>query len=103
MKGDYPRFRAAYEREELAAHFHLTASDLELIGQCRGDVNRQGVAVLLKSLGHLGYFPDDLHEAPREVKEYLAGQLNLLWDYTEHYPADERTRRYHLALIRGHT
>jgi hypothetical protein len=37
------------------------------------------------------------------VKEYLAGQLNLLWDYTEHYPPDERTRRYHLALIRGHT
>lgn len=46
MKGDYPRFRAAYEREDLAAHF------------------------------------------------------NLLWDYREHYPADERTRRFHLALIR---
>lgn len=103
MKGDYPRFRAAYEREDLAAHFLLTASDLELIGQCRGDVNRHGVAVLLKSLWYLGYFPDDLREVPREVREYLAGQLNLLWDYTEHYPADERTRRFHLALIREHT
>jgi hypothetical protein len=103
LKGDYPCFRAAYEREDLAAHFLLTASDLELIAQCRGDVNRHGVAVLIKSLWYLGYFPDDLREVPREVREYLAGQLNLLWDYTEHYPADERARRYHLALIRRHT
>ena len=34
MKGDYPRFRAAYEPEDLAAHFLLTASDLGLIAQC---------------------------------------------------------------------
>jgi Domain of unknown function (DUF4158) len=85
MKGDYPRFRAAYEREDLAAHFLLTASDQELIAQCRGDVNRHGIAVLLKSLWYLGYFPDDLRKVPREVREYLAGQLNLLWDYTEHH------------------
>jgi len=103
MKGDYPRFRAAYEREDLAAHFLLTASDLELIAQCRGDYNRHGIAVLLKPLWYLGYFPDDLREVPREARKYLASQLNLLWDHTEHYPADERTRWFHLTLIREQT
>ncbi len=77
MKGDYPRFRAAYEHENLVAHFLLTASDLELIAHCRGDVNRHGVAVLFKALWHLVYLPDDLREVPWEVMEYIAGQLNL--------------------------
>ncbi len=40
MKGDYPRFRAAYSHEELAEQFLLTPTDLELISQCRGDINR---------------------------------------------------------------
>ena len=50
MKGDYPRFRASYTHEELVEHFLLTSPEHELIAQCRGDVNRHGTAILLKSL-----------------------------------------------------
>jgi hypothetical protein len=60
------------------------------------------MAVLLKSLFYLGYFPDSLRAIPSEVREFIAKQLGALWDPSEHYPADERTRRYHIALIRKH-
>lgn len=103
MRGDYPRFRASYAHEELVEHFLLTAPEYELITQCRGDLNRHGAAILLKSLLYLGYFPDDLSSVPVEVKEFVAKQLNLLWEPSAQYPADERTQRYHLSLIRQHT
>ncbi len=100
MKGDYPRFKALYAHEELVAHFLLTPHERSLISQLRGDVNRHGAAVLLKSLSCLGYFPDHLADVPPEIKEFVAKQLDLLWDISAEYPTDERTRRYHLALIR---
>jgi hypothetical protein len=49
------------------------------------------------------YFPATLHEVPTDVKTFIAHQLGLLWEPSIPYPADERTRRYHLALIRQHT
>ena len=30
MKGDYPRFKALYQQEELVEHFHLPALDPKL-------------------------------------------------------------------------
>jgi hypothetical protein len=77
MKGDYPRFRAAYSHEELAEQFLLTPTDLELISQCRGDINRHGIAVLLKSLLYLGYFPNSLRAIPSELREFIAKQLGV--------------------------
>jgi hypothetical protein len=53
MKGDYPRFRALYSHDDLVEHFLLTPDEQRLIAQCRGDVNRHGVAVLLTSLRYL--------------------------------------------------
>ena len=103
MPGDYPRFQASYTHDELVEHFLLTPPEQSLIAQCRGDVNRHGVAVLLTSLRHLGYFPASLQQVPTDVKTFLARQLNLLWEPSAQYPADERTQRYHLALIRQHT
>jgi hypothetical protein len=49
LKGDYPHFKALYAHEELAEHFLLTPPERLLISQLRGDLNRQGAAVLLKS------------------------------------------------------
>jgi TnpA family transposase len=103
MKGDYPRFRVSYTQEELVEHFLLTPADHHLIAQCRGEVNRHGAAVLLTSLRYLGYFPATLHEVPSSVKTFIAHQLPLLWDPSGQYPADERTQRFHVALIRQHT
>jgi hypothetical protein len=103
MPGDYPRFQASYTHDELVEHFLRTPPEQSLIAQCRGDVNRHGVAVLLISLRHLGYFSASLQQVPTEVKTFLARQLHLLWEPSAQYPTDERTQRYHLALIRQHT
>ena len=99
MKGDYPDFKALYAHEELAEHFLLSPHERLLISQLRGDLNRHGAAVLLKSLSYLGYFPDNLDGVPPEIKEFIAKQFNLLWDISTDYPTGERTRCYHLALI----
>jgi hypothetical protein len=49
MTGDYPRFKASYTHEELVEHFLLSPAEHALVATCRGDVNRQAVAVLLKT------------------------------------------------------
>lgn len=102
MKGDFPRFRAVYQHDELVAHFLLQDAEREFIGEFRGDANRKGVAVLLKSLLYLGYFPDSLDQVPSTVRTFIAAQLNLLWDHTELYSWHSSTKDYHLSLIRKH-
>lgn len=102
MSGTYPDFRLSYTDEEMVEHFLLTPADLALVLSCRGDVNRCGMALLLKSLSYLGYVPDNLDRVPAEVRSFVAGQLGLLWDHSEHYSWDSRTREQHLFLIRQH-
>jgi Domain of unknown function (DUF4158) len=103
MTGDYPRFKASYTHEELVEHFLLSPTEHALVATCRSDVNRHGVAVLLKAVQHLGYFPDDLRQVPEAVRTFIAHQLQLLWDHTADYPRHPSTRDLHLALIRQHT
>jgi hypothetical protein len=103
MPGDYPRFKASYAHEELVEHFLLSSAEHALVDTCRGDVNRHGVAVLLKAVQYPGYFPDDLQQVPEAVRTFIAHQLQLLWDHTEDYPRHHSTRDVHVALIRSHT
>jgi Domain of unknown function (DUF4158) len=103
MTGDYPRFKAAYTHEELIEHFLLSPAEHALVDTCRGDVNRHSVAVLLKAVQHLGYFPNDLRQVPEAVRTFIAHQLQLLWDHTADYPRHPSTRALHLALIRQDT
>ena len=103
MKVDYPFFTEGYSREELIQHFTLSETEQQFIAQFRGDVNRHGAAVLLKSLQYLGYFPKDLGEIPVEVKLFIAQQLDLLSDLSNQYPWDSGTRSDHFARIRQHT
>jgi Domain of unknown function (DUF4158) len=103
MTGDYPRFKAAYTHEELIEHFLLSPAEHALVDTCRGDVNRHCVAVLLKAVQHLGYFPNNLRQVPEAVRTFIAHQLQLLWDHTADYPRHPSTRALHLALIRQHT
>ena len=98
MQGDYPRFKATYTHEELVEHFLLSPAERAVVDTCRGDVNRHGVAVLLKAVQYLGYFPDDLQQVPEAVRTFIAHQLQLLWDHTADYPWHSRTRDLHLAL-----
>ena len=103
MKGDYPRFKATYEHEELVESFLLSPAERVLVDTCRGDVNRHGVAVLLKSVQYLGYFPDDLRQVPPTVKTFIAHQLQLLWDHTGDYPRHQSSRDVHVTLTRQYT
>jgi TnpA family transposase len=103
MQGDYPRFKTTYTPEELVEHFLLSQADRALIDTCYGDANRHGVAVLLKAVQYLGYFPDELQQVPPAVRTFLAHQLQLLWDATAEYPWRSSTRDRHVALIRHYT
>ena len=68
MGKSYPSFQPSYSHEELVEHFLLTPGELELVLKCRGNVNRCGMALLLKTLPHLGYLPGRLDEVPPEVR-----------------------------------
>ena len=80
MKGEYPRFRASYPRDEVVVQFVLTPQDHDLIAHCREDVNCYGVAVLLKSLKLISrppfWFPDyEAYVSRREGSSQLFAAL----------------------------
>ena len=79
MANAYPQFRSSYSHEEMVEHFLLTPAELQLALACCGDANRCGMALLLKTLSHLGYVPDQMPQIPEEVRSFVAGQLGLLW------------------------
>lgn len=101
--GDYPRFSKSLSHEELIEHFHLEETDKQFMAQFRGDTNRHGVAVLLKSLLYLGYFPPHLSQVPTKVKSFIARQLNLSENPSEHYLWNSGTRGDNFAQIRKKT
>jgi hypothetical protein len=103
MQGDYPHFKTTYGHEELVEHFLLNSTERALVDTCYRDVHRHGMAVLLKAVQYLGYFPHDLQQVPEVVRTFIAHQLQLLWDYTPDYPWQSRTHDRHLALIRQYT
>lgn len=99
MGQNYPSFQPSYSHEDLVEHFLLTPGELDLALKCRGDANRCGMALLLKTLPHLGYVPD----IPPEVRDFIAGQIGLLWDCSESYPWHSSTFDLHLAQVREST
>jgi hypothetical protein len=103
MKGDYPQFQKSYTYEDLVEHFLLDEIEQGFTAQFRGDTNRHGVSILLKSIQYLGYFPQNINEIPVQIKAFIAKQLNLAGDPTEQYPWQTRTRDNHFAWIRQHT
>jgi uncharacterized protein DUF4158 len=103
MKGAYPCFKATYTHDELVEHFLLTPAERAVVETCYGAVNRHAVAVLLKAVQYLGYFPSALSQVPAAVRTFLAHQLHLLWDHPPDYPWHSTTHDRHLLLIRQHT
>ena len=103
MEGEYPRFKSSYVLEELAEGFQLGPDEFDFVCRYRCDHNRHGIAILLKSLLHLGYFPETLGVVPESVRLFLGKQLGLLWDHSDDYLGTGGTRDYHLAQIRTFT
>ena len=81
----HPQFQSSYSHEEMVEHFLLTPAELQLVLTCRGDANRCGMALLLKTISHLGYVPDPMPKIPDEVRVFVAAQLGLPWDSSESY------------------
>jgi len=61
------------------------------------------MALLLKTLSHLGYVPDPMPPIPDEVRAFVTSQIGLLWDCSDSYAWNGSTRDYHLAQIRQQT
>lgn len=80
MKNLFPRFQESYQEDELIEHFWLTNDEITFVETFRNEANRQAAAILLKSLDHLGYFPDSFDHVPEQVKLFIARQLNSLWE-----------------------
>jgi len=87
----------------MVEHFLLTPAELQLVLTCRGDANRCRMALLLKTISHLGYVPDPMPQIPKEVRGFVAAQLGLLWDSSESCSWPGSTLDYHLAQIRQHS
>ena len=100
MTGDYPQFAKSYAHEQLVEYFLVSEADQQFIAQFRGNINRTSVAILLKSLQYLGYFPPHLSVVPADVKQFITRQLNSPEDSSQEYFWDSRTRREHFARIR---
>lgn len=100
MKGDYPYFKDIYTHEQLVEHFFLSLSEKMFVEECRDDANRMGFALLLKSLQHLGYFPEQPENIPIIVRIFIARQPNVDEPAFDDYPWSSRTRDNHLSLIR---
>jgi len=103
MEGEYPRFKSSYLQEELAEAFQLGPDEFDFVFRYRSDHNRHGIAIWLKSLLNLGYFPETLGDVPESVRLFLSKPLGLLWDHSDDYRETAGTRDYHLAQIRAFT
>ena len=102
MQGDYPHFKTTYLHEELVEHFLLNPAERALVDTCRGDGHRHGVAVLLKAVQYLGYFPYDLRRCRRSSARSSPISSNSC-GITRQTIRGSRTHDGHLALIRQHT
>lgn len=71
----YDRYAGDPNEEQLARHFHLDATDRELVGRMRGAHNRVGFAVQLGTARFLGAFLDDPTQTPSAVVTAMARQL----------------------------
>lgn len=73
----YGSFHEVPSRAELERYFFLDDADREAVQAKRRAHNRLGFAVQLTSVRFLGRFMPDPRQAPAEVAEYLAEQLEI--------------------------
>jgi len=93
------QFPLEISAEDTITYFTLSATDLVLLEDRRGDHNRLGIALQLGALRYLGFCPDDLGTAPQPVVSYLAGQLTLSPTILAAYGQRSQTRTGHLQEV----
>jgi hypothetical protein len=85
--------------DELAAHWTLTDTELQLLPD-RVDYNRLGFAAHLKFFELEGRFPESPQDIPAVALRALATQLRLLPSALAGYDWSGRARKHHRAQIR---
>ena len=88
--------------DEIITFFTLSTKDLNLINKRNGDYNRLGFALQLGTLRYLGFIPDLLHNAPLNIVEYLAHQLQVSSSCINIYGKREKTRTSQLQQIQSY-
>ncbi|MEM9541181.1 MAG: Tn3 family transposase [Cyanobacteria bacterium P01_E01_bin.42] len=88
-----------WQPEELIEHWTLLPDELALLTK-KTDVNRLGMALLLKYLQYEGRFPISKSEIPKEAIAYVAQLLKIDPEKFARYDWEGRTIKAHRALIR---
>lgn len=86
-------------RQDLIRFFTLSATDLDLVADRRGDSNRLGAAVQLCTLRWLGFVPDDVAAAPPSIVERLADQIGVPATAIVDYGTRSQNRTKHLVEV----
>lgn len=86
-------------RTELIKYFTLTQGDLDFLSQFRGEANKLGAAIQLCTLPWLGFVPDEITSAPREVVARLSEKLVIGISELREYGDRAQTRTEHLRRI----
>ncbi|MGH9761939.1 MAG: Tn3 family transposase, partial [Blastocatellia bacterium] len=87
---------------DVVTFFTLTSTERALVTKLHNDANRMGFALQLCSLRYLGFVPDELHNAPPVVIEFLAPQLSVSPKSIEAYGERPQTRTDHLQEIEAY-
>lgn len=89
----------ATDERMMARYYLLSADDLALINQRRGDHNRLGFTILLCYLRFPGRGLQEGEQPPVAMLDFVAGQLSLDPVAFADYAQRDQTRREHLAEI----
>jgi hypothetical protein len=73
----YGKFAEVPTRPEMERFFFLDDVERELIGKRRGDHNRLGFALQMRTVRYVGLFLEDPLDVPRPMIEHLAEELDV--------------------------
>jgi len=94
-------FAFPVDEADLIRCYTLSASDLSVIQQRRGDHNRLGFTVLLCCLRHPGFILPPDTDPPFPLLAFIGQQLQISPDVWSLYAQRAQTRREHLVELQG--